>query len=73
MAKNKIKSSSVSFSTTLSPEAKVALTRFCLKRGLKINSFLEEMIWDRLEDEMDMEIADSTDTSELTDLKKFIV
>ena len=57
------------FSTTLSKEAKEALGRFCLRRGLKINHFLEEIIWDRLEEEMDLEIASTTDYSDLVDLK----
>ena len=59
------------FSTTLSPEVKEALSRFCLKRGLKINHFLEEIIWDRLEEEMDNEIANNTDLKDLTNLSTF--
>ena len=57
-----------SFSTTLSAEAKGALTLFCKRRGLRINHFLEELIWDRLEDEIDTEIANSEVESELVDL-----
>ena len=60
----------VPFSTTLSSHAKEALTLFCRQRGFKLNSFLEEIIWDRLEDEMDSEIADQADLRELIDLKK---
>ncbi len=61
------KAKAVSFSTTLSAEAKEALTLFCKRRGLKINHFLEAIIWDRLEDEMDAEIANEGD-DELIDL-----
>ena len=57
------------FSTAITPQAKRALTIFCKKRGLKINHLLEEMIWDRLEEEMDAEIAAKSDRSELLDLK----
>lgn len=60
---------SAHFSTALSHEAKDALTLFCKKRGLKINHFLEELIWDRLEEEMDAEIASGSSRSELVDLK----
>lgn len=56
-------------STTLSIEAKEALSAFCLKRGLKINAFLEEVIWDRLEEEMDLELANQTSYDDLTDLE----
>ena len=59
-----------SFSTTLSKEAKEALLIFCARRGLKINHFLEEIIWDRLEDEMDAEIADNTDYRDLVPMKE---
>lgn len=59
----------VSFSTTLSKECKSSLSKFCLKRGLKLNAFLEEIIWDRLEEEMDIEIAQNSDHGDLTDLK----
>jgi len=61
-------SKTVSLSTTLSSEAKTALLKFCVKRGLKINHFLEEIIWDRLEEEMDDEIARNTDLKGLTSL-----
>jgi hypothetical protein len=59
-----------SFSTTLSKECKEAMSLFCVRRGMKINHFLEEIIWDRLEEEMDAEIAKGTDYSDLVDLKK---
>lgn len=65
---NKVKI--VNFSTTLTAEAKEALSRFCLKRGLKINSFLEQIIWERLEEEMDLELASQASYDDLTDLKK---
>lgn len=64
------KTAIVNFSTTLSKEAKEALGLFCVRRGLKINHFLEELIWDRLEEEMDLEIAAQEDYSTLVDLKK---
>ena len=54
------KQKTTTLSTTLTKEAKEALSAFCLKRGLKINSFLEEIIWDRLEEEMDIEIANDS-------------
>ena len=57
------------FSTAISLEAKRALTLFCKKRGLKINHLLEEMIWDRLEEEMDAELAATGDRSDLVALK----
>ena len=60
----------VPFSTSLSSEAKEALALFCKKRGLKTNSFLEEIIWERLEEEMDLELANQIDTEDLVDLKK---
>jgi hypothetical protein len=63
-----IMSKTSTLSTTLSSEAKTALSKFCLKRGLKINHFLEEIIWDRLEEEMDSEIARNTDLKGLTSL-----
>ena len=59
----------VDFSTTLSKEAKEALTLFCAQRGLKMNRFLEDLIWDRLEEEMDAELAAVTDQTDLVDLK----
>lgn len=70
MQSKSAKAKNVSFSTTLSAQAKEALARFCLKRGLKINSFLEEIIWDRLEEEMDLEIANSTSYDDLIDIKE---
>jgi hypothetical protein len=63
------KSKTSTLSTTLTKEAKEALSAFCLRRGLKINSFLEEIIWDRLEEEMDLEIANNTSHDELVDLE----
>ena len=68
----KRKNVSVIFSTSLSKEAKEALTLFCQGRGFKINQFLEEIIWDRLEDEMDAEIARDSGHEELIDLKEII-
>ena len=64
------KPKTVSFSTTLTLEAKEALTLFCKRRGLRINHFLEEIIWDRLdlEDEIDTEIANADSDNELIDL-----
>lgn len=58
------------FSTIISSEAKEALQRFCLKRGLKINHFIEEMIWDRLEEEMDNEISQNESRSDLKDISQ---
>lgn len=61
----------VPFSTSLSAEAKEAVTLFCKRRGLKINHFIEELIWERLEDEMDAEIARTGEeaTIDLDDLR----
>lgn len=60
----------VDFSTTLSREAKESLQRFCARRGLRINRFLEEIIWDRLEEEMDAELAAETDLAHLKDFSE---
>ena len=43
-------------STTLSAPLKGALIRFCRKRGLKINHFIQEAILERLEDEDDLAV-----------------
>lgn len=44
------------FSTTLSPQTKGLLERFCRKRGIRQNHFVEEAIVEKLEDEMDSEL-----------------
>ena len=42
----------------MSPSARrFGTPRESSRRGLKINRFLEQIIWERLEDEMDAEIA----------------
>ncbi len=41
-------------STIVSAQLKDALTRFCHKRGLKINHFISEAILEHLEDEEDV-------------------
>lgn len=46
-------------SITLSQTTKSLLARFCKKRGIKINHFLEEAVLEKLEDEMDAEIIES--------------
>lgn len=65
------KQNTTTLSTTLTKEAKEALSAFCLRRGLKINSFLEEIIWDRLEEEMDIEIANDSSEKGMIDLEDF--
>ena len=65
------KQKNTTLSTTLTKEAKEALSAFCLRRGLKINSFLEEIIWDRLEEEMDIEIANDSSEKGMIDLEDF--
>lgn len=54
--KNNIKQ--VAFSTTLSTETKKILERFCKKKGVKINHFVEKAILEALEDEMDRAIIE---------------
>ena len=41
-------------STTVSAQLKEALTKFCRRRGFKINHFIEEAILEHLEDEEDL-------------------
>ncbi len=53
------KETTVSFSTTLSKPTKELLERFCQKRGIRINHFVENAILDTLEDIMDCEIIEA--------------
>jgi len=62
------KSEVANLSTTLTRQCREALTIFCRRRGLKINHFLEQIIWDRLEDEMDAEVASRDEDKPLVDL-----
>ncbi len=68
MAKAKAREQ-VSFSTTLSRATKEVLERFCRKRGLRMNHFVEEAILERLEDEMDREIIDARELEEIVEWK----
>jgi hypothetical protein len=59
----------VSFSTTLRRSTKEVMERFCKRRGLKLNHFVEEAILERLEDEMDKEIIESRELEEVVEWK----
>ena len=64
------KKENVTFSTTLSAQAKESLSKYCKTRGLKINYFLEEIIWDRLEEEMDIELYNKTDLDDVVSMEE---
>ena len=55
----------VPFSTTLSPQTKALLERFCEQRGIRQNHLVEEAILERLEDEMDMQTIREREFEEL--------
>ena len=44
------------FSTSMDTKIKSALQKFCKQKGLKISSFVEEAVLEKLEDEYDVEI-----------------
>ena len=46
----------VNFSSTLTQATKDLLDRYCKKRGIRMNHFIEEAILEKLEDEMDAEL-----------------
>ncbi len=60
----------VSFSTTLSKPTKELLDRYCRKRGLRINHFVERAILELLEDEMDRELIEERELEETVEWKK---
>ena len=57
MKKRDSEGKTVSFSTTIPEEVKDLLDRYCRKRGVRINHFVETAILEKLEDEMDSEIV----------------
>ena len=59
----------VAFSTTLSAETRKLLERFCKKRGVRQNHFVEQAILEKLEDEMDMEIISEREFEDLVKWK----
>jgi hypothetical protein len=71
---NKGMSKLASLSTNIDFDLKVALTLFCKKRGLKIQSVVENAIREQLEDEIDLaaflERKDEVEVSFLSALKK---
>ncbi len=71
MAKKKsTKESLVSLSTTLPVEVKDLLDRYCQRKGIKINHFLETAILEKLEDEMDADLIDRREIEELIEWKR---
>ena len=60
----------VSFSTTLTRATKELLERFCKRRVLRMNHFVERAILDSLEDEMDREIIEQRDLEDTVAWKK---
>ncbi|MBN1113979.1 MAG: hypothetical protein JXA66_01425 [Oligoflexia bacterium] len=60
----------VNFSTTLSKETRELLDRFCKRRGIKLNHFVEKAIIAALEDEMDIELIEERELEETVEWKK---
>jgi hypothetical protein len=50
----KIMAKTATLSTNLDPELKLALSAYCKRRGLKIQSVVEAAIREQLEDEIDL-------------------
>lgn len=64
------KTTTVSFSTNMSKEAKELLERFCKSRGVKINHLVEKAILEYIEDEMDRSIIEDRELEETVDWKR---
>lgn len=62
-----MKKKQVSFSTTISIEVKKTLERYCKKKGIKINHFVENAILEALENEMDKELTQKRELEENVD------
>jgi len=60
----------VNLSTNLSAETKNLLERFCKKRGIKINHFIEKAILESLEDEMDNQLISDRELEDTVVWKK---
>jgi hypothetical protein len=63
-------SKATSFSTTLTSDTKALLERYCKKRGIKMNHFVESAILEKLEDEMDSEIIDKRELEDFVEWKR---
>ena len=58
------------FSTTLTAETKHLLERFCRRRGLRQDHFVEEAILEKLEDEMDVALIGLREFEDLVPWEK---
>jgi hypothetical protein len=61
-----------SISTNIDSELKKALTTFCKKKGLKIQSFIEAAIVEQLEDLVDIEAYHSRKDEETIPLEELL-
>jgi len=61
---NKVMAKITTLSTNIDADLKKALTLYCKKRGLKIQSVVEEAIREQLEDEVDLADFDARKNEE---------
>lgn len=61
-----------SISTNIDPDLKKALTSYCKKKGLKIQSFIENAILEQLEDLVDIEDYHSRKNEETVSLNELL-